>query len=467
MSAAVWSGRGAGAALALPRTADGRPILSRAALEAYDPRGQRSGGRERYFCPIHGSDHQRSLSVDPETGSYLCHTCKAAGVLQDFWPASEPGRRPWRAPAASLEEIGRRARQGYARNDAARAGRPGGALLPPAAAAFLARLPDMQQLLRDPNSAGHTYLRGRGLDPLLAADLGAGYAPPNAWPGERGRRFGRIVYPLADPATGALIGALGRLSVDPAPGWSAAVRAAFKVAKQRKLAGCGAGVWPYRGLEQARAEAAPLIVVEGPADVLALLQHGGMPPHVIALCGTANILTRAALRGLIGAVLALDEDAAGSAGARQVRVELALAGLPSTCPAYGWLGTGDAADPADLAAHMAADPCAEGRYRQAMACVLRAYTELRRSLAPWGAAVADGLIATMYERCSLAYDAAPEPKPEFDAGMEAAVDAAYAARDLAALQAALCACEADFVARCCSVQDDTDGDSVRLIACCP
>src|SRR5258708_40109126 len=39
------------------------------------------GGRLRAYCPIHGGDHQRSLSIDPETGWGFCHLCNATVLV--------------------------------------------------------------------------------------------------------------------------------------------------------------------------------------------------------------------------------------------------------------------------------------------------------------------------------------------------------------------------------------------------
>nr|MDQ2830882.1 hypothetical protein [Chloroflexota bacterium] len=283
------SGRGPGIALALPRTADGRTILTRADLDGYD-RPRRSGGRDRYYCPIHGGDHQRSLSVAPTTGAYICFSCGARGVLRDYWPERSEPPDPSRrcaptapAPLPSVEEVGRGELARRADVDAARATRIAETATSRQAAAFLARLDAMSAALRDPDCPGAVYLRGRGLDPVLAADLGAGYVAPDAWPGERDRAVGRIVYPLADPATGTVVSALGRLCVDQDARWPDAVMAEFKRLKQRKLAGCPAGIWPYRNVAAAVANRWPLVLVEGPADVLALLQRAPQSLAVVAL----------------------------------------------------------------------------------------------------------------------------------------------------------------------------------------
>ena len=39
------------------------------------------GERLRAYCPIHGSDHQRSLSIDLATGWGFCHSCHATVLV--------------------------------------------------------------------------------------------------------------------------------------------------------------------------------------------------------------------------------------------------------------------------------------------------------------------------------------------------------------------------------------------------
>src|SRR6266851_3296852 len=41
----------------------------------------RGGGLLRAYCPVHGGDHQRSLSIDPETGWGFCHCCHATVLV--------------------------------------------------------------------------------------------------------------------------------------------------------------------------------------------------------------------------------------------------------------------------------------------------------------------------------------------------------------------------------------------------
>lgn len=41
-----------------------------------------SGERLRAVCPIHGGDHQRSLSIDRSTGWGFCHCCHATVLVE-------------------------------------------------------------------------------------------------------------------------------------------------------------------------------------------------------------------------------------------------------------------------------------------------------------------------------------------------------------------------------------------------
>ncbi len=434
-------GRGPGIALALPRTAGGRPILSRADLDGYD-RPQRSGGRDRYYCPIHGGDHQRSLSVDPATGAYICFACGARGVLRDYWPErSEPSRRcapAAPAPLPSVAEVGRSELARRADVDAARAARLAAAPASRQAAAFLARLDAMNDALRDPDCPGGAYLRGRGLDPAVAADLGAGYAAPNVWPGDRGRAVGRIVYPLADPATGTVVSALGRLCVDQDAGWSEDVMAAFKRLKQRKLAGCPAGIWPYRNVAASVANRWPLVLVEGPADVLALLQQARQPLAVVALIGTANVLPAAVLGAVAGVVAALDEDGSGAQAAREQRAACAIAGARVEVMPAGWLGAGTT-DPGDLAARMVGmiEGAEEATHAYDGANATISLARARLAALAWDEDAATTLLANLYERHAEACGDSQQPQPPLVTEADWAIDEACAARDWAALTAAV------------------------------
>jgi len=339
-----------GITLVLPCTTDGRPILNWDDLDRLDP-PRRGGSRLRYYCPIHGGDRQRSLSVDARSGLYYCHSCKAGGRLRDDWDdegAVRPsGRRGGPGSVATSVDDRSRHLDALLRADAERVAalaRP----IPDHARPFIDRLDALREALADRRCPGAAYLRRRGLDPLLAARMGAGYAAPGTWPGEGegegAGRPGRIVYPLHDARTGRVVSLLGRACVD-----DTALPTGGRTGKaQLKLRDCPTGVWPGGQAARARREGQPLVLVEGPADALALLALEDAPP-IVALGGTHNPLTLDVLRSLIGLIIAFDEDDAGRTASRRFAANLDLLGIPHRAPPVGWLGA-DATDPADLAA---------------------------------------------------------------------------------------------------------------------
>ena len=439
------SRRGPGAPLDMPRTKDGRAILSRADLDAYDPAPQRSGGYDRYYCPIHGGDHQQSLSVHRDTGKYKCHTCGERGTLREHWP--DAGGVFKRAPAPSLAEIGRRELKARARADAERAERLA-AEIPAAASSFLATFDAMATALRAPGCPGAAYLRRRGLDPELAASLGVGYVAPKVWPGDHKRAVGRVVYPLADPLTGRVVSAMGRLCADPSPSWSTELREQFKGAKQRKLTGCAAGMWPYASLAAAREQHRAVVFVEGPADVLALRARGPLPYDcaIVALTGTADVLPTASLQGIAGVVLALDVDEGGVKATRKLRVDLALAGIAVETVRPRWLGLGDAKDPAALAALALTDEDAAADGFDWALVELREACE-RLMMRAWDADAAGAFIRGMYDRLNDVAGRYPQPWPDLDDAWADAIDRACEAHDWPALARAVEECEQGYYAR--------------------
>lgn len=331
------------------RTRDGRPVLTWALLEAHDPSSRRAGAHTYFKCPVHESDHQRSFHVHNGTGQYKCHACGVTGTLREFWQGKKgistdnSFEARGRALRAAQPLIADRKRDDFAKPLSAQA------------QAFLERMPAFVTLLADPQCPGALYLQQRGLDPMIAVRMGVGYCPAGQWPQDGARKVGRLVYPLADPYSGRLISALGRLALDKDASWSAPIAAAYSAAKQRKLLGCTAGVWPYTQLEHARATHAPLLLVEGPANVLALLQQTDTLP-VVAQCGTAFSVPTGALIGIERLVIAFDNDAnlAGKKGAALLFATYSDAKVDCYLPPSDWLGAykdlGDAAQAHDDAA---------------------------------------------------------------------------------------------------------------------
>lgn len=196
-----------------------------------------SGDYVRYFCPLHGSDNQRSFSLDPVTGHFKCFTCGAWGYLKDgrfnprggvFKPRKKP-EEPIPLPNEYLE--------------------------------FLFQL---QQNL--PGSLGEEYLNKRGIPLDLAQEYGVGYAPHGEWPhinqeGYTVRQWkkGRLVFPHTDPA-GHIVNLYGR-----------AVDIGIEVAKKEKHAHlpCKKGVFNSPVMAQET-----VYICEGAFDALSLIAAG-------------------------------------------------------------------------------------------------------------------------------------------------------------------------------------------------
>ena len=188
-----------------PRTygANENLVLTDAELEACRPVAGEGGQTLRAFCPFHGSDHQRSLRVNLETGHFKCFACEAWGYLQRSRDArragpapygASPGQAPMRSPTHPP--------------------RPRPAPPPPARPELADVLAGYQTAL--PGSPGAAYLRERGIGLELAQARGVGYAAPGAWAhrDKAGRPLrdwhrGRLVFAHTDPA-GNVVNLYGR-----------------------------------------------------------------------------------------------------------------------------------------------------------------------------------------------------------------------------------------------------------------
>ncbi len=271
--------------------------LSADELAACRPVGQ--GRRGRAFCPFHGSDHQRSLAVDRETGHFHCFACGAWGYLAE-------------ARAARQSPTARVPRPPGPRDPAVPAPRPD-------LATHLTRW-QAAWTSRAGQTWGIPYLAARGMPLALVHRLGVGYAPPGGWPGAYASA-GHLVFPHHRP-TGALVNLYARAVENPA-----------HPAHRRHDHRPGP-----KGLFHARAlltEAGPLAVCEGVFDALTLLALGH--ERTVALFGLSGWRWEVVPRG-VPVVVAFDADAPGQAGARAFARAARFRGHPvSVVPpaAYG------------------------------------------------------------------------------------------------------------------------------------
>lgn len=227
--------------------------LSEADLSAIGPTQTAAGGKKlRAYCPIHGSDHQRSLEVDLQSGRFHCHSCDAWGYLD--WAREEYRReRGLERDARTSGSLQNRSRRPPVQRPAAP--------IPKLVEPVRQDLDELTTRFREalPGSWGEKYLEHRGIPLELAREYGVGYATPKEWPG-RGWKGGRLAAPHTRP-DGTIVNLYGRAV------------AKGEVPKQRKhdhLAG-NKGYWNARVLREGEG---PLYVAEGLLDALALIASG-------------------------------------------------------------------------------------------------------------------------------------------------------------------------------------------------
>jgi Toprim-like len=298
------------------------------------------GGRLRAYCPIHGGDHQRSLSIDPDTGWGFCHCCHATVRLRstDATPSLFVGRRH--------DEHGRNAHTtriipfpGTTLSMRTRV-----ATLPhwqqEEVAALSAIAPQMREALWTSRRA-QAYLHARAIPLPLAQATHAGYLSRAVW--ERAllppaqqmllrRWIGRIVFPLASPDGPGFI---GRALHGWEPGMDEDAHKALldqPGAPRRWIKTNPAG---WFGFDAPQRLARQLVLVEGGFDRLALLAAGFPASAIVALVGTAARpawLARLAPQAR-GVVLALDGDEGGHAATAHLADEFRRADYTvALCP---------------------------------------------------------------------------------------------------------------------------------------
>lgn len=292
-------------------TSSGVIVLHEA--ELIDPR--KRGGRIRAYCPIHGGDHQRSLSIaqDGDAAGYgYCHSCHARVFVPELAPTDARGpRTPRHVTAATLL----RQRQSPAPD------------VPEAwqvdELRTLQRLePRMRARLADDRA--RAYLAARAIPYDMAALAGVGYIPADARLGGGMAKWrDRLVFPLGSPAGAGYAGRSlhgWRLGID--ENEHKAQLEATPGAPRRWEKTYPAGWYGYDVL----AQASHVVICEGPIDRLALAAAGLDLADVVALVGTA---ARAEWlpANVRGVVLALDGDASGRKRAQALARELRDAGL--------------------------------------------------------------------------------------------------------------------------------------------
>src|SRR6266568_510405 len=308
-----------------------------------------SGQQLRAYCPIHGSDHQRSLSIDSSTGWGFCHCCHAIVLLETInhtisgKRGSKDERRrvgsEIRSPPSCVDPLS----PSSLRSDAVRHMRSA----PPLprwqrdeVAALTALAPLMRASLASSQRV-QLYLNERGIPLAIAHAARIGYVSHSAWeqapvPAEQQpllqRWIGRIAFPLSSPDGGGFI---GRTLLRWAPGMDENAHKAVldRPGAPRRWVKTNPAGW--FGLDAPEHLTERIVLVEGGFDRLALLAAGFPASTVIALVGTAARplwLARSAPQ-VKGVVLALDADDGGKTAMERLADAFRQAGLSVTlCP---------------------------------------------------------------------------------------------------------------------------------------
>lgn len=262
------------------------------------PVATKGGEAMRYPCPVHGSDHQRSLELNTKTGRFFCHACRCWGYMD--W-AREEYRR----------ERGLDNREGEYRPTRTRRV----VQKPPPPPPIEPVRDDLDELLARyqealPGSWGEKYLQHRGVSLELAQQYGIGYAAPKEWVG-RDWKGGRLVFPHHRP-DGRLVNLYGRAV------------AKGTVPKERKHDHLGGN----KGWFNARVLAeghGPLCVCEAGLDALALIAAGCT--RAVAIYGTYGWRWDWIPKDVREIVIAADADEGGDKVRETIGVEARLRGI--------------------------------------------------------------------------------------------------------------------------------------------
>lgn len=255
-------------------------------IESYRDQGsgKPSGKYLRYYCPIHGGDNQRSLSLDSETGRFKCFSCGAWGYLAE--KRQERRRTNLSGPSwkADIHHNPTPLNQATSTYTFPKADEP------PARPELVEPLRKFQEAL--PGGPGEEYLKQRGISLEVAQKYGLGYAAPGLWPNPK-KYFlqGCIVFPHTNPA-GEIVNLYGR-----------GVDLNGDLLKQHRHAHLEGpkGIFNAQALTKDRA-----FITEGPFDAVSLLAAGHEACAIFGLNGLRWPWVKAAT-----VVFGFDRDQAG------------------------------------------------------------------------------------------------------------------------------------------------------------
>jgi DNA primase len=316
-----------------------RVIIRESAL----PDLRRAGGRLRASCPIHGSDHQRSLSIE-ETGDYAgfgrCFACGAEVLVEDMNPDAARRLAAMGTRLTTPERLLRPIQRPTPTEGTPKQRQE--------CAALEVLEPRMRRALLASERA-RAYLAGRGIPLELAEAQGIGYIPPEAAKLSELRPLqkwlDRLIFPLSSPdgrgyagralhlwqpgmdenEHKALLEALAGQEQEASE--AAHERGKYLPVLHRRWEKTYPAGW--YGLADLDPDCEHVILVEGPFDRLALVAAcGDFAGHIVALVGSrdgraGDWLPARVQRAIIG----LDGDEKGREAAEALRLSLAEKGI--------------------------------------------------------------------------------------------------------------------------------------------
>lgn len=390
------------------------------ALDDLDTR--QNGHRLRAFCPIHGGDHQRSLSIETDgddAGYGYCHSCQAKVFVPEL-NRDEAARRAIgqghgprlftpRAPTVAdlLRPPRPTAHSAPAGHSSAIPAH--GAEWQREEVATLARL-DERMRARLTDARPLAYLAERHIPLDIAQGLGVGYIPADArLTGQLAKWRDRLMFSLGSPDGRGYAGrslALWEPGMD--EGSHKALLDATPGAPRRWEKTYPAGWLNYDAL----ASATYVALVEGPFDLLALATASVAEGQIVATVGTAARIGWLP-RHVRGIVLAYDGDAGGQGAAATLARDAARVGLqvitaaPTVADGYGkdwserwrragWDGVAGPADALLDLEEMAQDNIPLAAPTVASRNMLTAVVDTTGAVDPlWAAALADPVVQAL------------------------------------------------------------------------
>lgn len=288
---------------------------------------QRRGRWLRAYCPVHESDHQRSLSINAENGWGHCFRCQARVLVQELNPQvamcllqrvrEAPAALPLVPPARLLPSQSQpepSSHEGWQAEEGQ----------------MLSDLHEQGALRLDRNAAwnAQAYLAARHIPLELALATGVGYLESGASQRYRHRLLqrweDRLIFPLTascQPQRMLTKGFAGRLLWQ----WHCcqdeiAHKDWLEHHERTRWLKTNPAGWFWQ--PQSLPASDPVIVVEGPFDRLAVLAAGGFhPEEVVALVGTA--IQPQWLATARAVLLALDDDYGGREASKRIERHLA------------------------------------------------------------------------------------------------------------------------------------------------